>query len=100
MLFRDSPEQAIFREELRHFLDQELPSSEWNMRNDREEMNEDEAIFTRSFRNKLAERGWLTLGWPTVVEQISLCKRSIWKRCLLEGPQGHMIRVFGWQVQP
>ena len=65
MLFRDSPEQAIFREELRHFLDQELPSSEWNMRNDREEMNEDEAIFTRSFRNKLAERGWLTLGWPT-----------------------------------
>ena len=55
MLFRDSPEQAIFREELRHFLDQELPSSEWNMRNDREEMNEDEAIFTRSFRNKLAE---------------------------------------------
>ena len=48
MLFRDSPEQAIFREELRHFLDQELPSSEWNMRNDREEMNEDEAVFTRS----------------------------------------------------
>ena len=65
MLFRDSPEQAIFRAELRDFLDQELPSSEWNMRNDREEMNEDESIFTRQFRNKLAEKGWLTLGWPT-----------------------------------
>ena len=64
MLFRDSPEQARFRAELRNFLDQELPSIEWDMRNDREEMDEDETVFTRQFRNKLAERGWLTLGWP------------------------------------
>ena len=42
MLFRDSPEQARFRAELRNFLDQELPSIEWDMRNDREEMDEDE----------------------------------------------------------
>ncbi len=65
MLFRDSPEQATFRTELRNFLDDELPSSDWNMRNDREEMDDDEAVFTRQFRNKLAQRGWLTLGWPT-----------------------------------
>ena len=65
MLFRDSPEQAAFRQEIRTFLDAELPADVWNMRNDREEMDEEEAAFTRQFRAQLAERGWLTLGWPT-----------------------------------
>ncbi len=64
MLFRDSPEQAAFRAGIRAFLDAELPADAWNMRNDREEMTPEEAAFTRQFRAKLAERGWLTLGWP------------------------------------
>ncbi len=64
MLFRDSPSQAAFRHELRAFLDAELPADVWDMRNDREEMTPAEADFTREFRAKLAERGWLTLGWP------------------------------------
>ena len=65
MLFRDSPEQAAFRQEIRTFLDAELPADVWNMRNDREEMDEEEAAFTSQFRAQLAARGWLTLGWPT-----------------------------------
>lgn len=64
MLFRDSPEQAAFRAEIRAFLDAELPADVWNMRNDREEMTPEQAEFTRRFRAKLAQRGWLTLGWP------------------------------------
>ena len=64
MLFRDSPEQAAFRAEIREFLDAELPSEVWNMRSDREEWTEEEAAFAKQFRAQLAERGWLTLGWP------------------------------------
>ncbi|MXY36203.1 MAG: acyl-CoA dehydrogenase, partial [Dehalococcoidia bacterium] len=36
----------------------------WNMRSDREEMDEEEAAFAKQFRAQLADRGWLTLGWP------------------------------------
>ncbi|MBH77310.1 MAG: acyl-CoA dehydrogenase [Dehalococcoidia bacterium] len=64
MLFRDSPKQADFRSEIREFLDAELPRDAWNMRSDREEMNEEEEAFAARFRGLLAERGWLTLGWP------------------------------------
>ncbi len=64
MFFHDAPEHAAFRAELREFLDKELPAEDWDMRNDREEMTPEEAEFTQQFRKKLAERGWLTLGWP------------------------------------
>jgi len=64
MFFHDAPEHAAFRAELREFLDKELPAEVWDMRNDREEMTPEEAEFTHQFRKKLAERGWLTLGWP------------------------------------
>lgn len=64
MLFLDSPEHAAFRAELRAFLDAELPGETWNMRNDREAMSAEESAFTDAFRKKLAERGWLTMGWP------------------------------------
>jgi alkylation response protein AidB-like acyl-CoA dehydrogenase len=64
MDFHDSPEHAAFRQELRDFLAQELPRDDWDMRNDREEATPEEARFTRQFRKKLAERGWVTLGWP------------------------------------
>ncbi|WBL36003.1 acyl-CoA dehydrogenase family protein [Tepidiforma flava] len=64
MLFRDAPEHAAFRAEVRAFLDAELPRETWDMRNDREEMTPEEKEFTRQFRKKLAARGWLTMGWP------------------------------------
>ncbi|MCC6382884.1 MAG: acyl-CoA dehydrogenase family protein [Dehalococcoidia bacterium] len=64
MNFHDSPEHAAFRAELRAFLGQELPAGDWDMRNDRDHVSPEAAAFTSRFRKKLAERGWLTMGWP------------------------------------
>ena len=64
MLFHDSPEHAAFRAELRQFLAAELPEADWNMRNDRDHVTAEGAAFTQAFRKKLAQRGWLTMGWP------------------------------------
>jgi alkylation response protein AidB-like acyl-CoA dehydrogenase len=64
MLFHDSPEHAAFRAELRDFLSAELPADEWNMRNDRDHISPAQAAFTKAFRKKLAQQGWLTMGWP------------------------------------
>jgi 3-oxocholest-4-en-26-oyl-CoA dehydrogenase alpha subunit len=64
MLFHDSPEHATFRQELRDFLAQELPKDDWNMRNDRDFLPTGGAEFVEQFRQKLAGRGWLTMGWP------------------------------------
>ncbi len=63
MDFHDAPEHAAFRQELRDFLAAELPA-DWNMRNDRDHISPEDAEFTQRFRKKLAERGWLTMGWP------------------------------------
>jgi alkylation response protein AidB-like acyl-CoA dehydrogenase len=64
MFFHDSPEHAAFRQEVRDFLDAELPAEDWNMRNDREEGSAEDEAFTRAFRKRLAAKGWLTMGWP------------------------------------
>jgi hypothetical protein len=63
MLFRDSPEHAAFRQELREFLSANLPG-DWNMRNDRDHLSADDENFTGDFRKKLAAKGWLIMGWP------------------------------------
>jgi alkylation response protein AidB-like acyl-CoA dehydrogenase len=55
MDFRFTPEQERFREEIRAFLDQELPGIP------PEEMA---AGFSRTFSKKLAARGWIGLAWP------------------------------------
>jgi 3-oxocholest-4-en-26-oyl-CoA dehydrogenase alpha subunit len=64
MLFKDSPEHAAFRAELRDFLAAELPRDDWNMRNDRDHHPEGGREFTAQFRKKLAAKGWVTMGWP------------------------------------
>ena len=64
MDFHDSPEHAAFRAELRRFLAANLPAEDWDMRNDRDHVTEEQAEFTREFRKKLAGQGWLTMGWP------------------------------------
>jgi len=63
MLFRDSPEHAAFRQELRDFLSTNLPG-DWNMRNDRDHVSAEDERFTAEFRKKLAAKGWLIMGWP------------------------------------
>ncbi len=64
MFFKDSPEHAAFRAELRTFLDAELPAGDWDMRNDRDAMPPGGEAFTAQFRKQLAAKGWLTMGWP------------------------------------
>src|SRR3990172_913180 len=62
MDFRFTREQEAFREEVHEFLRIELPSSRhgggW------EEANEEEWSFSRKFVRRLADKGWLGLGWP------------------------------------
>ena len=58
MDFRFTPEQEAFRQEVRHFLQDALPSAE--------AVAEDAWIlgFDRAFSKKLAARGWIGLTWP------------------------------------
>ena len=61
MQFTFSKEEETFRRELRSFLKKELPLG-W--RYGLIESAEEDAELERSMRRKLADRGWLTLGWP------------------------------------
>ena len=61
MDFQFSPEDDLFRQELRSFVKSQLPDiweggGRWP-----EEWDWD---FTMSLRGKLAEKGWLTMHWP------------------------------------
>ncbi len=67
MDFRDKPEEAAFRQEVRHFLKEELPDrfrgigvSEGVGRNDiRSRFGE-----LKEWRTKLADKGWIAPAWP------------------------------------
>jgi len=64
MDFRDSPEEAAFRQEVREFLKTEL-REEWKARPD--EGEEDVATLyqrRRPWRDKLAKKGWIAPAWP------------------------------------
>jgi alkylation response protein AidB-like acyl-CoA dehydrogenase len=64
MDFRDSPEEAAFRQEVREFLKTEL-RDEWKARPD--EGEEDVAALyqrRRPWREKLAKNGWTAPAWP------------------------------------
>ena len=68
MEFRFSAEDEAFRGEVVRFLETELPP-QWadTSEGPAEEgaANDERWAFTRTFQRSLAERGWLTLGWPT-----------------------------------
>ena len=61
MDFRFSPEDEAFRQELLEFLRRELPS-DWEPGGGLPELVDWK--FTREMRQKLAQRGWLTMHWP------------------------------------
>ena len=67
MDFRFSDEDEAFRGEVVAFLERELPPG-WadTSEGPAEEgaANRERWEFTRRFHGSLAERGWLTLGWP------------------------------------
>ena len=68
MEFRFSAEDEAFRGEVVRFLETELPPGWADMSEGPAEegaANDERWAFTRTFQRSLAERGWLTLGWPT-----------------------------------
>lgn len=63
MDFRFTPEQEAFRQEIRGFARRELPPW-WEEEED--EMGSSDAAWevTQAISKKLAQRGWLVMGWP------------------------------------
>tara|TARA_B100000029_G_scaffold303771_1_gene296572 strand:- start:193 stop:1368 length:1176 start_codon:yes stop_codon:yes gene_type:complete len=59
--FQFSPEDDLFRRELRNFVESELPDNWEGGGRWPEEWDWD---FTMSLRKKLAAKGWLTMHWP------------------------------------
>ncbi|MFI5461713.1 MAG: acyl-CoA dehydrogenase family protein, partial [Isosphaerales bacterium] len=64
MDFRFAPAEVAFRHELREFLAAALPST-WLVENDREGETDEGFAFSQQFSKQLAQRGWLTMAWPT-----------------------------------
>ncbi|MBI2936469.1 MAG: acyl-CoA dehydrogenase family protein [Chloroflexi bacterium] len=64
MDFAFTPEHEAFRQEVRTFLESELPSG-WGPLGVGFEPGSDAAFaFSQQFRKRLASRGWLTIAWP------------------------------------
>ena len=62
MQYSFSPEDEAFREEIRAFYRQELPSDWYGSYEERD--NDKVRGFTKSVRKKMAEKRWLTMAWP------------------------------------
>ena len=66
MEYTFTPQEQAFRQEVRSFLDKELPA-DWDQRGgDGESIEENDALwsFARDFTRKLADRKWLAMAWP------------------------------------
>ncbi|MCC7366738.1 MAG: acyl-CoA dehydrogenase family protein [Dehalococcoidia bacterium] len=66
MQFSHKADVGAFREEVRHFLDEQYPQGVPASRKERREFEtkEEEYAYTMGFQKKLAERGWLAMAWP------------------------------------
>ena len=56
-------QEEDFRQEIRDFIKDELPS-DWDPIGQTGESVEDRQAFTRGMSKRLADKGWLTLAWP------------------------------------
>src|SRR5258708_23748777 len=63
MDFAESPEDAAFRNDLRHWLDENLPA-EWRTQGVGAERSGDTVGIQRQWQRRLYEGGWLKLSWP------------------------------------
>jgi alkylation response protein AidB-like acyl-CoA dehydrogenase len=62
MDFRDSPAEATWRQEVRTFLQQELPDAVRGPMYGEEDVDRDEAL--REWRQRVAAKGWIAPHWP------------------------------------
>ena len=68
MEFRDTPEEAAFRQEIRSFIEQNLPQQRRHEEVMAEEYgpprDPERAAFVKQWREALSSRGWITPHWP------------------------------------
>ena len=62
--FRLTPEDELFRDEVRAFVRREVPPHRTGVVTTMEDFAERDDPFIIGLRRKLAQRGWLTMGWP------------------------------------
>ncbi|MSO79825.1 MAG: acyl-CoA dehydrogenase [Acidimicrobiia bacterium] len=98
MDFAFTDEEETFRTELRAFLDAEVPDWWSGMFVD----DERAMPFTRELCRKLAERGWLTMAWPTEhggsgasVWKQAIVREEMWAREEPRGPQYMNLNYIG-----
>jgi alkylation response protein AidB-like acyl-CoA dehydrogenase len=105
MNFRDTPDEATFRTEVRGFLDAEFPAEfgqrpvEWGLFNGAGVMSREYTDFIRGWTAKLNQHGWGAPHWPKefggagmgVKQQFILAEEFAWRRAPRSGGIGH-----GW----
>ena len=67
MRFKHEPDVERFREEVREFIEAELPPEEERLRRGMEggfRSDREEYDYVMGFQKKLAARGWLAMAWP------------------------------------
>src|SRR3972149_2114527 len=64
MEFRDSPEDAAFRQEVRDFIRRELPPVPRPPDIEALNLGLDEGPWIKGIHRRLAPRGWLAPAWP------------------------------------
>jgi alkylation response protein AidB-like acyl-CoA dehydrogenase len=119
MEFRDAPAETAFRDDVRSFLDSELPAGfasegtvEWGLFNGARRQVDGYAEFWREWTKKLNSRGWGAPHWPkeygggglSVKQQFILNEEFAWRRAPRTGGIGHgwagpTIMVYGTQEQ-
>jgi len=98
MEFVFTPEQEDFRQELRQFLQAELPADAGG---DGDEETAEAWEFSKQFQKKLAARGWLVPQWPKqyggadmgILEQLILQEEMAYRGAPIPGSSG--IRMLG-----
>ncbi len=117
MEFRDSPQDVEFRNEIRAFIDTELPKEmardgEWGLFNGSGRRPADFGAFWKEWLNKLNARGWGAPAWPRehgggglgIKDQFILSEEFAWRRAPRPGGIGHgwagpTIMVYGTEEQ-
>jgi alkylation response protein AidB-like acyl-CoA dehydrogenase len=110
MEFRFTPEQEALRQELKDFLNKEVPDA-WQDE-DSDGASDEQWEFGRQFQKKLAARGWLVPHWPKtyggadmgVMEQVVMREETAYHRAPLPdifgvNMLGPVMMMFGTEAQ-
>ena len=80
MQYRDTPELAAFRDEIRRFIAENTPP-DWSKLSTADPKTGQEAQkIVRQFQRKMGERKWLTLAWP---EEYGGLAASYWEQTVM-----------------